>query len=416
MSGMDMEIGVTPFGARNMDMGVLAANALAQNCPRTASANKWEILRHCITAKALLGVSGRALTVLSALLSCHKEDILKASDNLVVFPSNKVLCQRAHGIAEATLRRSITQLVAAGLLVRRDSPNGKRYARRGADGDYTRVFGFDLRPLLARAADITLMAEDVQAEQREIADLRERITLARRDIVKNFDMAFAALDTTGVTLKAERLEILYQAFTALPCAPKRGCSATVLAEIAFDLELFLRDLTIELKSHVFSSFMDANPVQTERHKQDSNQTPISESEFSLEKDFEEKSTDPAAQLPDANDAPSISMSLHTILTACPDVVDYGGGQISDWNAFITAARLARGALGISPSAWDDAQKAMGAGGAAITVATILQRHTEISSPGGYLRALSDKAQKGKFTLAPVIQSLLRRQLGEDELR
>ncbi len=87
-------------------------------------------------------------------------------------------------MAPATLRRHLACLVEAGLIIRRDSPNGKRFARQGQGGEIENAFGFDLTPLVARAGEIENLAEEVRAENRAIALLRERITLARRDIVK----------------------------------------------------------------------------------------------------------------------------------------------------------------------------------------------------------------------------------------
>ena len=69
-------------------------------------------------------------------------------------------------------------------MIRRDSPNGKRYARKGQGGAIETAFGFDLTPLVARAAEFERLAEEAQAERRALALVRERITLYRRDIAK----------------------------------------------------------------------------------------------------------------------------------------------------------------------------------------------------------------------------------------
>ena len=86
-------------------------------------------------------------------------------------------------MAPATLRRHLACLVDAGLIIRRDSPNGKRFARE-AGGAIEDAFGFDLMPLVARAAEIENLAEEVRAENRAMALSREKITLTRRDIAK----------------------------------------------------------------------------------------------------------------------------------------------------------------------------------------------------------------------------------------
>lgn len=63
-------------------------------------------------------------------------------------------------------------------------------------------------------------------------------------------------------------------------------------------------------------------------------------------------------------------------------------------------------MGISPSAWDEAQRFMGSEIAAITVVCILQRFATIHSPGGYLRSLSGKAAAEGFSPGPMVMALL----------
>ncbi len=55
------------------------------------------------------------------------------------------------GMPASTLRRHLAVLVDAGLIVRRDSPNGKRYARKNRAGAIELAFGFDLSPLVVRS-------------------------------------------------------------------------------------------------------------------------------------------------------------------------------------------------------------------------------------------------------------------------
>src|ERR1700745_2828499 len=93
--------------------------------------HKWRIFRAICKARPRLVVSERALAVLNALLSFHPETTLTGKDELIVFPSNEQLCLRTRGMPASTLRRMLVVLLDAGLIVRRDSPNGKRYARKG---------------------------------------------------------------------------------------------------------------------------------------------------------------------------------------------------------------------------------------------------------------------------------------------
>ena len=156
---------------------------VAKQRPPEAAVHKWKIFRALCTARERLGVSERSLAVLNALLTFHPETVLTGND-LIVFPSNEQIALRAHGMPSSTMRRHLALLVDAGLIIRRDSPNGKRYARKGRGGAVSQAFGFDLSPLVARAAEIEGLAETVMAEERALRYARERITLARRDIVK----------------------------------------------------------------------------------------------------------------------------------------------------------------------------------------------------------------------------------------
>ena len=178
----------TPFGSRSLTLAHIASQAAARTRPADKAVHKWQVFRNICTAKARVGVSERALAVLDALLSFHPETTL-IGEGLIVFPSNQQLALRAHGMAPATLRRHLAALVDAGLILRRDSPNGKRFARKGQGGQIETAFGFDLAPLVVRAEQFEAWAEDVRAEERALRLARERVTRCRRDISQMFATA-----------------------------------------------------------------------------------------------------------------------------------------------------------------------------------------------------------------------------------
>ena len=144
------------------------------------SVNKWQVLRDLVKAKAAFGVTERDLTVLQGLLSFFPGDMLGSEAEMVVFPSNKTICERLNGMPCSTMRRHLAQLVEAGLLIRRDSPNGKRYVRR--DGPDRISFGFDLTNIHRRAEEIARAAEAARATETRLRRLRETVSLMRRDI------------------------------------------------------------------------------------------------------------------------------------------------------------------------------------------------------------------------------------------
>src|SRR6202044_4177856 len=96
--------------------------------------------------------------------------------------------------------------------------------------------------------------------------------------------------------------------------------------------------------------------------------------------------------------------LGMVLSACPDIVDYAKGGIANWRDFLATTSVVRPMLGISPTAWEEAQMVMGDTQAAIVIACLLQRSSAIQSAGGYLRELTRKARAGEFSLGPVLMA------------
>jgi replication initiation protein RepC len=413
---MESRLGTTPFGRRPLSLAMVATQVTARGTPPAVAVHKWQIYRAICEAKAAIGVTDRALAVLNALLTFYPETVLTGpprpasvdpgdqSSALVVFPSNEQLALRSHGMAAATLRRHLAVLVECGLLIRRDSPNGKRYARRGQGGAIETAFGFDLTPLVARAAEFERMATDARTERRAYLVVREGITLVRRDIVKMID---AGLEE-GVQGDWQAFQEAYQALSRrIPRTATRAELEPLLDEMA----ALAQEIRKVLETHVNSQNKSANESHSERHIQNSN-TDLNESEPALQNSRGEAEPRPDISnlrqaLNPSSDQPRQRFPLGMVLKACPDIVDYARNGISSWNDFVRTAELVRSVLGISPSAWEDACVVLGEEDASVVVAAILQRGEAINSPGGYLRNLTGRAKAGQFSTGPVLMSLLR---------
>ena len=174
----------TPFGRRPMTLALVRRQVATAEADKDRPVDKWKVFRDACEARALLGVQDRALAVLDALLTFHPVQELSRDRAMVVFPSNAQLSVRAHGIAGTTLRRHLAALVEAGLIIRRDSPNGKRYARKDRAGDIESAFGFDLSPLHARAEELAMLAQQVADERARFRRVKEELSICRRDVRK----------------------------------------------------------------------------------------------------------------------------------------------------------------------------------------------------------------------------------------
>jgi replication initiation protein RepC len=397
---MEPHLSTTPFGRRTLSLAHVASQAIAKARPPEKVAHKWQIFRAICTAKARVGVSERALAVLDALLSFHPETVLSGED-LIVFPSNQQLALRAHGMAPATLRRHLAALVDCGLIIRRDSPNGKRYARKGQGGDITLAFGFDLGPLVARAEEFEAWAEEVRREERALKLVRERITLCRRDIAK--------MIATGIEEKVPFVghspagwPEIHALFRSLLARIPRSATRLELEPIAEDLSLLADEVLSVLENHVKNQNLSANESQIERHKQNSN----SQNPIELEPTLQESRGRRAESKTGRSRTPETPFPLGMTMDACPDLADYARGTISNWRDFMATVAVVRPMLGVSPSAWEEAQAVMGEIPAGIVVAAILQRGEAINSAGGYLRGLTEKARAGAFSVGPMLMALI----------
>jgi replication initiation protein RepC len=391
----------TPFGRRSLTLAHVAAQMAASARQPNKVVHKWRIFRAICTARPALCVSERSLAVLNALLSFHPETTLAAEDDLIVFPSNEQLCLRTHGMPPSTLRRQLAALVDAGLIVRRDSPNGKRYARKGRGGEITVAFGFDLSPLVARAEEFERIAEEIEAEARAVRLAKERITLCRRDIAKMIATGIEeAIPTHRAGQGPASWQEVHAAFRGLVEGISRNAGLNELGGAAEALSSLADDVLNLLENHVQITIISANESQNERHQQNPNPNSPIELEPGLQKGRAARGeSDP--QTPATTER---AYPLGMVLSACPDIADYAKGGIANWRDFLATAAVVRPMLGISPSAWEEARTVMGEAEAAVVVACLLQRSSTIQSAGGYLRELTRKAGEGEFSLGPVLMA------------
>ncbi|MEE7441093.1 plasmid replication protein RepC [Methylobacterium oryzae] len=402
---MDLHI-TTPFGRRPVTPAQIRAQANAGGCPSETTVHKWSVFRDIAAARTRLGLGDRALAVLDALLTFHPETALSAGEGpgLVVFPSNAALALRAHGIAEATLRRHLAALVEAGLLIRRDSPNGKRYVRRGQGGAIAQAFGFDLTPLVARAGEFAALAGEVRAEAQALRVARERVTLLRRDCAKLIQALEAEEGAPGAAVA------LRDRYAAVVGVLPRMPSTAALDGVGAALAALASDVGKLLIAHHDASESSGTPAQSERHIQNSNPDTLgSEPAIGLGRK-EPAGPHRGEGTPAGSVTTRSSYSLGLVLDACPEVTAFAREGVRSWKDLADTAEKVRPMLGISPDAWREAREVMGEDAAAVTVAAILQRADHIKSPGGYLRALVERKRRGEFSLGPVLQALMRAQL------
>lgn len=335
--------------------------------------DKWQILDALNAAATEFGLNHRTLSVLRALLTfLPAREISAEMNSTIVFPSNRTLSERLHGMPESTLRRHLAKLVELGVIGRHDSANRKRFARRSADVAY----GFDLSPLAVHADHIHATADALSAENAQRLALRDRINVLRRTLIEAGCYA-----ETGPLAQCSKML-------------RRKLDVETLATLAEELET----LYLTLGSPTVSTpNLSAKDSQNERHIQTQSKSNF-DSEPNSSQNKETTQNEDSSILPD---------QLTQVLSHCCEYKTYFPNTPQNRSDLSAMTHRLVQMIGIEAPVYRQAEAEMGSDVAASTVLCMLERLPLISNPGGYLRRLSQRASKGLFSLEPMLSALRR---------
>ena len=322
-------------------------------------------------AAPFLGLTASVIATLDAMLSCLPP---KRTHN-TVFASNATLAFRRNGISDRTIRRHAALLQDAGLLVRHDSPNRKRYSRHSSVEGKALRFGFDLSPLFARMQELCSLAATARREQEDIAYLRCKIRAAVNDVLltdpENED-ALAARKALRRKLSKAECETLLSRFAAI-AAEGPADSGEVPAD---------------------TNKLSANDGQNVRHHHKSNKENIDK----------EGAGDDTAQHSSPEADP---ISVSELLQACPEAAQYAFEAIRTPQDVVSHARTLAPMIGIDGSTYAAAQERLGPMGAAVTVWAIMQFHDRIKQVGAYFRSITSGTRSADFDPIGLVRRLAR---------
>ncbi len=331
-----------------------------QPSPDDTLCDKWQIVGQLTTAAERFEVSHTTLGVLKSLVSFLPGRVIGTDRRgNTVFPSNATLSHRLNGMPESTLRRHLARLTQLGLIARRNSPNGKRYARNLGQGAEV-AFGFDLSPLAHLAGQINAAAADARAEadtlralQAEVAELRQRV--------------LAKSGATPLTEDARRL-LRRKPIAALLTAMHDALSAQITPpsppELSASDSQNGRHIQVKLKYN-----SDAAPARETGSQKKENPT----------------------------------VTLAEVLDTCKEVTLFFPQPLRNWSDLHRVASRLSQMIGIDPPVWAEASQRMGPVAAAISVACIVESLDRYSNPGGYLRHLARNCGAGGFDPGPLLQ-------------
>lgn len=136
-----------------------------------------------------LGLRPATLMVLDTLMSflpckdaAGKEMPVTPLHLLTIYASNETISFRARGLTDRQLRRHFELLERKGLIIRRDSANGKRFPVH-QNGKVMGAYGIDISPLFMRSAALVARAAALRDEQQELRGLKAQIMQLRASVI-----------------------------------------------------------------------------------------------------------------------------------------------------------------------------------------------------------------------------------------
>jgi replication initiation protein RepC len=345
----------------------------------------WASIDLLKTIRKEFKLSDRDFSVLNGLAALAlKRD---RRGHLVVFASNNTLSQKANGMNIRTLRRRISNLLDCGIIRRRSSPNGKRYAHHDADGTVIVAYGFDISPLLERMQEFQtrVAQEEYRRAMHKVA--RDQLSLLRLSfpIDSDEDIILRTALRRSSTTTAE-MENLIEMFTAVNTVD--------------DDKTNLDDLATQV-------ILSATDGQNDLHLQSSIQSKIERIDEALP---DRTQNDAPCEDPDLKLKMSRTQPTYQeVILACPEAISFAQDKPQNWNDLYIFSRWLAPMIGINHRVMNQAEISLGKTNLVMTLLAIVQMSGSIRSPSAYLRSLFQGKKAKTYSAPRLIKHLLRNQ-------
>jgi replication initiation protein RepC len=385
------------LGLPKLSAESLRAASLTENfegLPETLTRS--EVLTAARRAAPLYGLSDPAVMVLSTLMTYSFDQDWTAGSRPIVWPSNHVLTTRL-AWSLSKVQRALRELRSKGFIADRSDSNGQRRGHRMPNdrtGQIVEAVGLDLSPLAARYAEFTAVYEAHLMEQSQLRELRREAVRMKRRIDNAVATALAC------ELDGEWAPAADEADTLL-------CGKPIsIAEAAGTVEA-LRALYGPLAERLEAGLraLDGDEMTPTGAEDDTHILTTTELQFDKSNMYPASQGGRSGSVENPDLTPDSLLPLELVKKACAEIGEYGFKPKS-WSELVEAAAQVRGWLGVSEHAWGEACHKMGRNHAAVAVAIILERQQSIGSPGGYLRAMTRRAQRGELFLNKSLFALL----------
>jgi replication initiation protein RepC len=373
-----------------------------------------------------LGFNPRVVHVIDWLFTfTQPQDWLEGS-RPVVWPS-AAMQQEALSLGVTQAKAINRHLVELGLVVMKDSPNGKRYGRRDRQGRVIEAYGFDLSPLFLRMAEFQAVAAQGRELREEMRRLRRRATIARNGLLQILetaaeqgfeDASWQALEREGRALarslrSVERVDEMAIGVTSLERRQMEArerlenqlAAAAGSTPRAGDSD----PKGPENRPHIYNYKLTIHPEQ---------ETVIaSEGSKSSGAAVAPKPSGVVARTeplkgqgvkPERSDSGAVlRVTTDELVQLAPRLRPYLATSSPAWPDIVEAADWLRHDLGVSKPLWGEACLAMGREQAAIALALVSAKPAAYftASPGSYFHGMVTRAKAGTLNLSRTIWGL-----------
>lgn len=398
--------------------------AMANDVPDTTKSEMALLLKK---AAPVLGIDGTTYHVMDILLGLSRADDWKGASRPIVAISNAKLAEYTMR-SERTVIRCIRRLVEAGIAAYRDSSTGRRFIYRSEAGEVVSGFGIDFTPARVRLQELRQAVADYQ--QRLASDLAARRDISR--LSRAIEDLCAAFPDDAPRFKEER-ERVFEGIATV------GERAEAIRDLHHRMTTSLSDGhdnlnmscegDIGVTSYINTtqeSHFESNTERTRSNEQDKIQQ---DDRRAVAMAFEKKPGEaevirqgPTSLVPRDTNAIQgevlASVSVGLLKAACPEAQSMIAVEFDSWPAIGRAGEVLRRMIGLSEAGWADGRSKVGLYTAAAILATVVEKSLrdpeQISKPGGYFRAMVDRAIEGKLNLERSLFGLSDHRYGHGE--
>lgn len=392
--------------------------------------NRFDLLKLVKRGGRLIGFTPRMTELLEYYLLFTRDCDWQSGHRPIVFQSLSKTALDL-GVSERQIQKLESMLANIGAITWNDSGNHRRYGVRDTQTqEILYAFGVDLTPL----ASLRVLLQD-KLQEKKLSD--EAWMEAKRRISWYRSQIRAVIAEISDNNETEHLSAGFmQTYEAISYSIRTYMSVSdldVLLEqhhkLYDDVSLCIQhvsDAVLSNQLHVNHTSLDEQKVvrkySTKQPKSDKSDTRSSQNRAS-------KKAVAEIEEPESVDIDQVDISVSEEIgkVTWKQVLNASSERFKahfpmtdrplNWSDIVDAAYALLPELGISRAAWWNACSVLGRNGAAICIMIIDQKaqadEGRVRNPGGYLREMTARAERGDLNLQRSIFGLLRREVNDD---